>query len=131
MTESAGESWFRSYSLWHVGLSTWTAGDYEQATELERESLRLKHLMDELGIALCFEAIAWMSATNEPRDAALLLGAADALWKKMDTSTTTLPGLRVPHMDVSNMRALSWVMRSTKSSHSARVSIGPPRSGRR
>jgi len=92
--EAQGESWCRSYSLWHLGLVVWTDGDPARALELERQCLELKRQMDErLGLALCLEAFAWMHAEDSPRRAAMLLGAADRLWSLMATSLEFLPAL--------------------------------------
>lgn len=94
VTEAAGETWWRSQSLWNAGLIHLTIGDRDAATTLERQSLRLKRSLDDrLGIALCFEALAWITAATDASRAATLLGAADALWKRMGTSTANLPGL--------------------------------------
>ncbi|RHW26317.1 LuxR family transcriptional regulator [Nocardioides immobilis] len=92
--EASGESWCRSFSLWHLGLVVWAGGDLVRAIELERQSLELQRLMDEgLGLALCLEACAWMHAADDPRRSATLLGAADRLWHVMATSLEVLPGL--------------------------------------
>jgi predicted ATPase/DNA-binding CsgD family transcriptional regulator len=93
--ESTGESWYRSYCLWHLGLVVWAGGgDHTTAVELERQSLELKRRMDErLGVALCLEALAWMHTREHPRRAARLLGAADTLWTLMGTSLEAVPGL--------------------------------------
>jgi len=92
--ETSGESWCRSFSLWHLGLVVWAGGDLARAVELEGQSLELKRRMDErLGVALCLEACAWMHTEADPRTAATLLGAADRLWQFMATSLEVLPGL--------------------------------------
>lgn len=92
--ESSGESWYRSYSLWHLGLVVWASGDLVMALDLERKSLALKRRLGErLGLALCLEAYAWMHAAGAPARAATLLGAADHLWHFMATSVEVLPGL--------------------------------------
>ncbi|MFI5626422.1 ATP-binding protein [Nocardioides sp. NPDC051685] len=92
--ESSGESWCRSFSLWHLGLVVWAGGDQVTALELEGKSLALKRRMGErLGLALCLEACAWMHASDAPVRAATLLGAADRLWRYMATSLEALPGL--------------------------------------
>jgi predicted ATPase/DNA-binding CsgD family transcriptional regulator len=92
--EATGETWCRSYSLWHLGLVVWAEGDAARAIELERQSLELKRRMDErLGLALCLEACACMHAADSPRSAATLLGAADRLWSLMATSLDFLPAL--------------------------------------
>lgn len=36
--EPTGESWYRSYCLWHLGLVVWAGLDLTRAVELERES---------------------------------------------------------------------------------------------
>jgi predicted ATPase/DNA-binding CsgD family transcriptional regulator len=92
--EAHGESWCRSYSLWHLGLIVWADGDLSRALDLERQSLELKRRMDErLGLALCLEACAWMHAAGSPTRSATLLGAADRLWNLMATSLDFLPAL--------------------------------------
>lgn len=94
ITEPAGESWYRSYSLWIAGLATWAAGEPNAAIALEKESLRLKRAMTEkIGIGLCFEAVAWIVARQDPQRAATLLGAAQNHWDATETSTAALPGL--------------------------------------
>jgi predicted ATPase/DNA-binding CsgD family transcriptional regulator len=91
---SAGESWCLSYSLWHLGLVVWTRGESSRAAELVKDSLRLKRQMEErFGVALCLEALAWIRSEEEPRKAATLLGATDALWNSMGTSLEVNPGL--------------------------------------
>ncbi|GAA5129721.1 LuxR C-terminal-related transcriptional regulator [Haloechinothrix salitolerans] len=94
ISEPAGESWYRSYSLWIAGLATWAAGDETSAIELARESLRLKRAMAEkLGIGLGLETLAWIAAPHDPRRATILLGAAQNQWEAIETSTAALPGL--------------------------------------
>jgi predicted ATPase/DNA-binding NarL/FixJ family response regulator len=94
MCEAAGECWFRSYALWAKGFASYLAGDPAQAAELVKKSMELHRQMDDhLGKGLCFEALACAVADDEPQHAAVLLGAADALWKMMDTSTRNLPPL--------------------------------------
>ena len=98
--EPSGESWCRSFSLWHLGLVIWSGGDLARALKLEGKSLELKRLMDErLGLALCLEACAWMHAAGDPPRAATLLGAADRLWNFMATSLEVLPGLTSMRQD--------------------------------
>ncbi|MFC5729337.1 MULTISPECIES: helix-turn-helix transcriptional regulator [Nocardioides] len=93
--EPAEESWYRSYSLWHLGLVVWADdGDLTRAVALEKQSLELKRRMDDrLGVALCLEALAWMHTREDPRRAARLLGAADTLWTMIATSLEAIPGL--------------------------------------
>lgn len=98
LCSAAGESWYRSYSLWHAGLVSWRRGELARAIEQERASLTLKRRMGErFGIALCLEAIAWMHAPTAPSTAATLLGAADALWTSVATSVAAVAGLQPHH----------------------------------
>lgn len=94
ITEPAGECWYRSYSLWIAGLAKWSVGDVAGAMDMQRQSLRLKRLMNEkIGLGLGFEAIAWMIAPEQPERATVLLGAAQNQWEATETSTAALPGL--------------------------------------
>ena len=93
LTEPLGELWFRSYSLWALGLDAWRTGDQQRATALEKDSLRMKRdLDDHLSIALCLEALAWLAATeHDPERSPTLLGAADAIWRVIGMSLTEIP----------------------------------------
>jgi predicted ATPase/DNA-binding CsgD family transcriptional regulator len=88
VTEPRGEVWYRSLSLWGLGVAAWQQGQLRRATGLVRESLRLKRLIDDLvGTAWCLEALAWIAADEpDPRRATTLLGAAHALWHTTGTS---------------------------------------------
>lgn len=89
-----GETWYRSYGLWFSGLLAWQQGDQSRGTALEMDALRLSQSIDDrLGSALSLEAAACCDSKEAPRRAAVLLGAADALWDAMGTSVEALPGL--------------------------------------
>ena len=93
LTEPLGELWFRSSSLWALGLDAWRSGDQHRAAALEKDSLRTKRdLDDHLGIALCLEALAWLSTTeDDPERSPTLLGAADEVWRVIGMSLTKIP----------------------------------------
>jgi non-specific serine/threonine protein kinase len=94
ITEPAGETWLRSWSLWAAGLATWENGDPQSAQLILKESLRLEQLMAErLGIGATLEALAWIEAPTDPERAAVLLGAAQNEWDRIETSIHTMPGL--------------------------------------
>jgi len=78
--EARGERWNRSYALWGLGLAAWLIGAGGRAAELEQASLRLKRdVGDQVGQALCLEALAWIAASRDrAAQAADLLGAATA-----------------------------------------------------
>jgi len=84
IAELRGEGLLRSYAMWALGLAAWRRGDPRAATAHQLASLRLRQargLDDVLGTALCLEALAWIEAGQQPRRAAVLLGAADGRWQ--------------------------------------------------
>lgn len=84
ITEPLGESWLRSISLWSAGLVRFAMGDAKSATELESESLKLRHVVnDRLGIALCLDALALIGADSDPVRSSRLIGAADRVFQHM------------------------------------------------
>ena len=100
ITEPVGETWLRSWSLWAAGLAEWTRGDGESGQAQLKECLRLEQLMAEtLGIGAVMETMAWIVAASEPERAAVLMGAAQNEWDRIETSMDELPGLDVRHRD--------------------------------
>jgi len=102
ITEPLGESYFRSLALWAYGIDAWRQGDLTEATRRESECLRIRHaqgLNDRRGGApICFEALAWIAATQQRHErAATLLGVADTLWADLGTPITSLPMFRSNH----------------------------------
>ncbi|SNR66116.1 Predicted ATPase [Haloechinothrix alba] len=95
LTEPAGELWIRSYSLWAASLNAWRQGDIDLALRRAFDGLDIKWAIDDqLGIAECFEAIAWIEATRHRCErAATVLGAADTIWRAMGMSLSAIPGL--------------------------------------
>jgi serine/threonine-protein kinase PknK len=104
ITEPAGETWVRSWSLWVAGQVVSAQGDLERGEDLLRQSLRLKQqLAERSGIGVLLESLALTSAISGPERAAVLMGAAQNEWDKVDTSTEVLPGLDSPHRDALGM----------------------------
>ncbi|MFD2472040.1 ATP-binding protein [Amycolatopsis silviterrae] len=99
-TAPIGEAWWRSFSLWAFGVEKWRQSDYAAAAELERESLRLKRpLEDQLGHSVCLEAMSWIAASEgDAERAARLLGAADALLRKVGLALEGIPRMWVYHL---------------------------------
>ena len=98
LTEAAGETWLRSWSMWTAGQALWTRGDIAAANDLVTQSLRLKWLLaDPLGIAVLLETLAWFASPTDPERAAILQGAAQNEWDKIDTTSQVQPGLGPPH----------------------------------
>ena len=98
ITQPAGELWVRSWSLWAAGLAESARGDHESAQQLLKESLHLEHLMGErLGIGAAMVALGWLAAAVDPQRTAILVGAAQNEWDRIETSIHTLPGLDERH----------------------------------
>lgn len=98
--EPAGDYYYRSYSLWIAGLAVEARGDFAQARSLQREAIRLRtRIYEPLGMGLSYEAFAWLAADKDPRRAATLIGAAETMWERSETSTRELPGLNAYHDD--------------------------------
>lgn len=85
MTEQGGDPWTRSHCLWGLGVATWLQGDGARAEQAEKEALRLVGELDErTGIALCLEALAWISASRGDFErSARLQGAALSVWESI------------------------------------------------
>lgn len=81
--EAHGERWTLSWTLWRFGFMYWSQGDYEQANQCLRDSLRIMRDFDNrLGIPFCVEVLAWIAAaTDDTVRAARLLGACPMLWQ--------------------------------------------------
>ena len=103
ITEPAGETWLRSWSLWMAAMALRTRGDTTTADGLVTQSLHLKRLIAEpLGIAVLLETRAWFAAAVDPEGAASLLGSAQNEWDKIETTTRVLPGLGTPHREATD-----------------------------
>ncbi|MFG1683662.1 LuxR C-terminal-related transcriptional regulator [Nonomuraea sp. NPDC049269] len=91
--------WSVSYGLWVTALDRWRRGDPGTALPMMRDALRLKlRCNDHLGIAQCLEGLAWIVA-DQQRDkrAAQLLGAAQMVWRSIETSLSGLGHLAGLH----------------------------------
>ncbi|MDV7353757.1 LuxR C-terminal-related transcriptional regulator [Rhodococcus oxybenzonivorans] len=99
ITESRGESVYRSYALWGTAVAVWRHGDRDRALELLRQGLALvRRRRDPFLAAQCIEALAWIeNAEGGARRAAVLMGAADALSQVTGACTVLLPHLLVHH----------------------------------
>lgn len=118
LTVPYGESWIWSFSMWATGVDAWNRGDVDNALELLCAALRLKRpLQDHLGIAECIEGLAWVTATSgQLQRAAVMLGAADAMWDRMGMSAETVPGFQ-RHRDESAKLARRLGLRAFQSAH--------------
>ena len=112
ITESHGESVYRSYALWGAAVAVWRQGDRDRALRLLTQSLDLvRGRRDAFLAAPCLEVLAWIaSAEGSTRRAAVLLGAAQALGQLTGSSTVVFPALAGHHEE--------WV-------RNARLALGP------
>lgn len=95
LTEPRRERWLASYSLWGLGVDAFMAGRLEEAIKLEREALEVKaDFGDQLGIGLTLGALGWVAAEQgRGKDAALLLGATEAIWGRIGMTVAAMPYL--------------------------------------
>ena len=80
--ERSGNIWYQTYAQRGLGVATWLLGDPGGAATLVRAALRTTREIDHpIGVALCLDALAWITASQKrAAAAATLLGAADAAW---------------------------------------------------
>ncbi len=97
--ESRGETVYRSYALWSVGVGWWRHGQQDRAQQLLTQCLQLTQLVnDPRQAAGCLEALAWMARSRgDPRRAVVLMGAADALGRIAGASALPFPDLAAFH----------------------------------
>lgn len=98
ITESHGESVYRSYALWGTGVAHWQQGNEETAVRNLRQCLRLARLRDDpLMAAPSMEALAWIVRESDSSRASVMMGAAEALGRTVGSSTVLFPNLLVHH----------------------------------
>ncbi|MGO4204833.1 LuxR C-terminal-related transcriptional regulator [Rhodococcus sp. TAF43] len=96
ITESHGESMHRSYALWSMGIVVWLEGDRDRAAHHLEQGLQLVRLSDDpLMPSAILQAMAWVSDDREPRRAAVMMGAADALYLAVDRASILFPNVLV------------------------------------
>ncbi len=91
-----GEAWAKAYALWVTGIVRWRQGDLAGVRAYATEALRLQEVFED-GICtphVLLLACQVVMAAGEPRRAARLQGAADALWRAQSTGIDAFgPGL--------------------------------------
>jgi len=101
ITEPVGETHYQSYARWPLALSAWRQGRVEEAAAHLAVALRLKRgagSSDHFGAAQCLEGLAWIAGSRrDHRRAAMLLGAADALWTETGLPPTGFQHLTAMH----------------------------------
>ncbi|KUH39709.1 MULTISPECIES: ATP-binding protein [Streptomyces] len=83
--EERGERWTRAYALYVLAYAAWTRGDHVAARGLLDECVAIDHAFHDLvGLVLAVELLALVTASEgDPAEAAMLQGAAGAMWEKV------------------------------------------------
>jgi len=107
LSESCGESVYRGYAMWAMGIITWRLGEPDRAAQLLRQGLGLAKLVnDPRNAAACMEVLALISGQNHnPRLAVVLMSAADTLSSAVGSSALGLPNLLADHHKNCELRA--------------------------
>ncbi|MEU0569985.1 LuxR C-terminal-related transcriptional regulator [Nonomuraea sp. NPDC005983] len=87
VSDAYGEGWHRARGELALGLEYWRQGELTRAVELEERSLRYNRSVDDLlGLAMNFEVLSWIAATERRfQRAGRLLGALQVIWGEMGT----------------------------------------------
>jgi non-specific serine/threonine protein kinase len=95
LAESHGESVFREFALYSLGIGWWRHGKPDRAEQLLMEALRLTHVVDDpRQAAACLKGLAWIAEeAGQARRAAVLMAAAETLGRTVGASTVVLPYL--------------------------------------
>ncbi|HET6732226.1 MAG TPA: protein kinase [Mycobacterium sp.] len=101
IAESHGESVYREYALWSLGIGWWRHRRPDRAAELLKDALQLTYVVDDpRQAAACLEGLAWIAAEErEYRRAAVLTGAAETLRRAVGATTVVLPHLLGFHLE--------------------------------
>ena len=110
LASSVGETWWSSFSLWAYGIDLWRQGDFAAATELERQSLRIKREMDDqLGVGVCLETMSWISAAEgDSARSARLMGAAETVLRRVGMPIEASRGMLDYHRETEETLRASW-----------------------
>lgn len=99
LSESHGESMYRSLALLSLGVAKWRHGESDHAIEVVRQSLELARVMnDRRTAAYCLETLAWIAGeADSPRSAAVMLGSAAGLANAVGSTSVPFAHLSVHH----------------------------------
>lgn len=101
ITEPRGETVYRSYCLWGLGLAQYRQNEINRAARSIDECLQLCRLVGEpLVAAVAVEVLAWIAGDNrDPERAAVLLGAAESLGSQVGSSPLLFHELHAYHVE--------------------------------
>lgn len=119
ITKSRGESVWRSFSMWAMGVVVFRQGDPGRAARLSGKGLRLARLVDDpLTAAMCLETLAWVACgDHRAQRAVVLLGAAEALVHAVGSSPVLLPNLLVYHEECTRLTRSALGERAFEAAH--------------
>ncbi|MFE3054128.1 protein kinase [Nocardia sp. NPDC059239] len=97
ITETRGESGFRSYMLWAQAIVVWRQGDHARAIRQLGQALEAgRKVQDRLNATLCMQALAWIAAdSNDAQRAVVLTAAAERLSQSVGSPPVLFPDLLV------------------------------------
>lgn len=128
ITALHGESMYRTYTLWAMGVAVWRQGDGARASEYLKQGLRLSRQLDDpVMAASCLEALAWIEGDEQnTKHAVVLMGAAEALRHAVGSPTVRFPRLLTHHQECerSARRALGDRAYSAASREGRALSFG-------
>ncbi|WP_063050821.1 protein kinase domain-containing protein [Nocardia arthritidis] len=109
LTEACSETGFRSAALWGLGVTAWQQGERQQARKLLEEALRVnRKVRNPIIAAFGLEALAWtVDADSAAERGAVLMGAAEQLWRSVGSLERILPGRSHYHEDCDRMARVS------------------------
>ncbi|MFE3000920.1 ATP-binding protein [Nocardia sp. NPDC059246] len=101
ITEGRGETHWRAYALWMLGIHQLWAGRVGDAEVLEAEALTVSGENDLAAIGRSIEALALIAARQYQHERSVeLLAAADRIFSEIGLSTTILPALHAYRAEV-------------------------------
>ncbi|MDN3022389.1 regulator [Streptomyces sp. S.PB5] len=97
--EDHGERWTRTYALYVLAYAAWSAGELTDARTLLADCLGAAHAFhDLLGSVLTIELLALVTAAQgDPAEAAVLQGAAAAMWPSVGLPLFGSAHYNAPH----------------------------------
>ena len=97
ITETRGESGFRSYLLWVLAIVMWRNGNHPRATRLLGQALTAsRRVNDRLNAALCLQTLAWIANdNNDAQRAVVLTAAAEKVGLSVGSPPVLFPNLLV------------------------------------
>ncbi len=96
-----GEEWAYAYAIYVLAMVALNRGDFDQATDYARNSLRIKRRFNDLlGMVLAIEVLAWTeSSLRHWVRAATLLGCANRIWQSVGYPMFGSKYFGAPHGD--------------------------------